>query len=56
MYLPENGDDLNNIFRSVLAPDCKPNYQIKFRVFNRWGKLVYESEDINLLVGTHDMK
>ncbi|MBK6573365.1 MAG: gliding motility-associated C-terminal domain-containing protein [Saprospiraceae bacterium] len=49
VFTPENGDDLNNIFRPVLAPDCKAKLtKIKFRVFNRWGKLVYESEDINL--------
>lgn len=38
-----NGDGFNDVFRPI---DC-PLFvdQVKFRVFNRWGKLVYDRQD-----------
>lgn len=49
VFTPENGDDLNNVFRPVLAPDCNAKLiKLKFKIYNRWGKMVYESNDTNL--------
>ncbi|HUS01432.1 MAG TPA: gliding motility-associated C-terminal domain-containing protein, partial [Chitinophagaceae bacterium] len=45
-YLPNaftpNGDGLNDVFRAT-APGIQATYY--FRIFNRWGKLVYETRD-----------
>jgi len=44
MYVPSafspNGDGKNDIFRPILLGMKSLNY---FRIYNRWGQLVYES-------------
>lgn len=39
-----NGDGANETFRPKYSQDLK---QYHIRIFNRWGELVYESEDVN---------
>jgi gliding motility-associated-like protein len=47
-YVPNaftpNGDGLNDIFKAVAPGIKQTNY---FRIFDRWGKLIFESRDIN---------
>lgn len=38
-FTPKNGDDLNDIFRPVISEYAKV---IDFRIYNRWGALVYD--------------
>jgi gliding motility-associated-like protein len=49
MYIPSaftpNGDGINDFF-GVKAEGIK---QFKLEIFNRWGELVFESDDINTL-------
>jgi len=46
VFLPNaftpNSDGLNDFFKPSIAPGCVPN-QYNFRIFNRWGQLVYSS-------------
>lgn len=37
-----NGDGLNDFFKPLITPGCVPA-QYSFRVFNRWGQMVYSS-------------
>jgi len=41
-----NGDNINDIFKAVAtAPPCITNFNMK--IFNRWGGLLNETNDIN---------
>lgn len=40
-FTPKNGDDLNNVFKPVIS---RVAYIKEFRVYNRWGQLVYDME------------
>ncbi len=40
-----NGDGMNDIFRPLNATNCKVE-NMELNVFNRWGDLIYSSEDI----------
>lgn len=47
-YIPNaftpNGDGLNDVFKAIAPGIQKTNY---FRIFNRWGQLMYQSQDAN---------
>src|SRR5207253_2508842 len=47
LYVPDaftpNGDDLNDIF----LPVVRSSKQYQLRIFDRWGKLIFQSSDPN---------
>lgn len=40
-----NGDGVNDIFSIIAAPDCSLIY---LRIYNRWGEMIFETNDINI--------
>lgn len=42
-----DGDEFNNVFVPVLNTDIQPEVYV-FRLFNRWGELIFESQDANV--------
>ena len=51
IYLPNafspNGDGINDVFRAFPHPeDCAPVSDYRFRVFDRWGGLVYAGDSL----------
>jgi large repetitive protein len=49
-YVPNtftpDGDDYNNVFKPVISSGYSLN-NFSFMIFNRWGELIYESNDIS---------
>lgn len=48
LYVPNaftpNGDEINQVFRPVLS-EYSEKYSYQFRIYNRWGELLFESKN-----------